>query len=115
MSDYRQPSASTDEMVGRVARAIGFGWDGSDIDHIDYLSVADQIVELLDPDFAVAREDGRRERDAEVAGLRAALEACVLVLAPMDTLRHLEPDFPALDLARAALAAAPGLDVELGK
>jgi hypothetical protein len=33
-----------------------------------------------------------------------ALEDCVVILAGMDTLRHLEPNFPALDGARRVLA-----------
>lgn len=40
--------------------------------------------------------------------LLAACKACAAVLGGMDTLRHIAPEFSALDLARAAIAKAEG-------
>lgn len=42
-------------------------------------------------------------KDARIKRLEEALRGCELVLARLDTLRHLCPEFHALDRARAAL------------
>jgi hypothetical protein len=44
--------------------------------------------------------------DARVMELREALEAAMPILERLDTLRHIDPNYPALDKARAALAKA---------
>ena len=40
--------------------------------------------------------------------LLASAKECEAILARMDTLRHIEPQFPALDNLRAAIAKAEG-------
>lgn len=53
-----------------------------------------------------ALRDDVRQLETENAELRAALTECIPILESMDTLRHIDPNFPALDKARALLARA---------
>ena len=53
---------------------------------------------------AFTTSEALRALSAEVERLRDALKGCVSVIERMDTVRHLDPKFPELDAARAALA-----------
>jgi len=64
----------------------------------DGLRVAESFVNRAAIEATIAPDTG------ELAKLREALTGCVLILERMDNLRHISPEFEALDKARAALA-----------